>query len=304
MNIKDGIYGLAVGDAYGVPFEFLSRDKIDISDEMVGFGTHMQPAGTWSDDTSLTLCVLDNLCVPIDYEKIMNAFVKWYRDGEYTVDGKYFDVGRGTRQAIGKYLCGYSPTKCGSRSIWNNGNGSLMRSLPLAYYFFYNNADVDRTVVKKMSSLTHGNSIAIMACNVYIEFGYRILNGEHKTEAYKNTIKENIRYWHQKDVYEIDDLKDISSIKYDDLSGSGYVVTTLQSALWTILHTESYKECIYKALKIGGDTDTIAAIAGGIAGIIYGRESIPAKWIYELRNKKLIDKICDKICLARSTSIL
>lgn len=296
MDIRDGIYGLAVGDAYGVPFEFLSPKRIHISENnmMVGYGSHKQPAGTWSDDTSLTLCLLDNLDKKIDYEKIMCSFAKWYKEGIYSSNGKCFDVGRGTEQAILNYLHGIKPIKCGSRAKSNNGNGSLMRVLPLAYYFFDYGKEIDRSIVSNISSMTHGNSVAIMACNIYVEFGYRILAGEDVYEAYRNTIKNNEYYWYMRKVYEIEDLEKIANIQYDNLSGSGYVIDTLQSVLWVLLNTESYEECILKAVMIGGDTDTIAAVAGGIAGMIYGKETIPVNWMNSLKNKELIENICSR----------
>ena len=249
---------------------------------------------TWSDDTSLTLCLLDNLDYKIDYNKIMNSFVAWYKEGKYSVDGYCFDIGIGTKRAIMKYLRGVQPVKCGSRRFDNNGNGSLMRMLPLVYYFYYNYQCIDRTIIKKVSSLTHGNDIAIMACEIYVELGYRLLNGEKIFTAYKEVLEKNVNYWHDKNILEIHKLENIESLDYLNLKGSGYVISTLQSALWSVLKTSSFEECILTAVKIGGDTDTIASVAGGLAGIMYGKESIPDEWIKSLRNKKLIDEICEK----------
>lgn len=169
-----------------------------------------------------------------------------------------------------------------------------MRVLPLAYYFFDYGKKIDRSIVRNISSMTHGNSVAIMACNIYVEFGYRILAGEDVYEAYRNTIKNNEYYWYMRKVYEIEDLEKIENIQYDNLSGSGYVIDTLQSVLWVLLNTESYEECILKAVMIGGDTDTIAAVAGGIAGMIYGKETIPVNWMNSLKNKELIENICSR----------
>lgn len=296
MDVRDGIYGIAVGDAYGVPYEFKEKSEILFSGEhkMVGYGSHMQPIGTWSDDTSLTLCLLDNLDKEIDYEKIMKSFVVWYKEGAYSVDGKCFDIGRGTKKAIDSYIKGVAPIKCGSKKIYNNGNGSLMRILPLAYYFYCNGKRIDKNIIKNISALTHGNSIAIMACELYVEIAYRLLCGEGIYEAYKETINDNKDYWNLRHINEINSLDGIETMKYESLSGSGYVISTLQSALWTVLNTASYEGCILSAVKIGGDTDTIAAIAGGIAGIIYGKTSIPSNWIDSLRNKDVIESVCHR----------
>lgn len=188
---------------------------------------------------------------------------------------------------------------CGKAAVGGNynstrDNGSLMRILPLAYYFYYTGKRIDKNTIKNISALTHGNSIAIMACELYVEIVYRLLCGEEIYTAYKETLNANKDYWNLQHVYEIDSLDGIEMMKYESLSGSGYVISTLQSALWTVLNTNSYEECILRAVKIGGDTDTIAAIAGGVAGIIYGKNSIPSNWIDSLRNKEVIECICKK----------
>lgn len=296
MDIRDGIYGGAIGDAFGVPFEFWDSKKIKykIKNYMTGNGTHNQPKGTWSDDTSLTLCLLDNIEREIDYKIIMDSFVQWYKFGKYTSNGDCFDIGRGTRIAINRFIQGVSPIKCGSKRISNNGNGSLMRMLPVIYYFYCCNQEIQREVVHNICSLTHGHKISLMVCDMYVSFGYRLLCGMNMELAYRQAIEETISYWGEYDVQDINELFNVFNTKYNELSGSGYVVTTLQSVVWCLLNTKSYEECILKCVKIGGDTDTIASVAGGLAGIVYGKEAIPKTWLSDLRNKELIERICIK----------
>lgn len=293
MDIRDGIYGVAIGDAFGVPFEFLEAKDVQvrIKDCMIGNGTHNQDKGTWSDDTSLTLCLLDSISEEIDYKVIMESFLQWYRFGKYTANGDCFDIGIGTRRALQRYMQGVLPIKCGSTNIRNNGNGSLMRSIPIIYYC---KNGIRREVTHNLSSLTHGNEISLMACDMYVSFGYRLLNGMKMQIAYIQAIDETIKYWGKNEVQGIKELVSIPDIEYKDLSGSGYVITTLQTAIWCLLNTTSYEECIYKCVKKGGDTDTIASVAGGLAGIVYGREKIPRNWMRDLRNKELIESICDR----------
>lgn len=294
MNIRDGIYGVAVGDAYGVPFEFLTAEDVQskIRECMIGNGTHKQEKGTWSDDTSLTLCILDNIDREINYKAIMESFVQWYKYGKYTADGYCFDIGLGTKKALFRYMKGVLPTKCGGTSVRDNGNGSLMRCLPIAYYLYCSKEGIRRDVIHNISSLTHGNEISLMACDMYVTLGYKLLEGLDVEHAYVCALQETIEYWGSDEIEGIKALNSIPQIEYRDLSGSGYVISTLQAAIWCLLNTTSYKECIHKCVKIGGDTDTIASIAGGLAGIVYGRDSIPRDWIRDLKNKELLESIC------------
>lgn len=295
MNIRDGIYGGAVGDAFGVPFEFLGREIVEnrIKSYMVGNGSHKQDKGTWSDDTSMTLCLLDNIEKEINYKLIMDSFIQWYQLGKYTANGECFDIGRGTKNALERYKNGVSPVKCGSKRISNNGNGSLMRCIPIIYYLYYCKKGIQRDIIHNLSSLTHGNEIALMACDMYVSLGYRLLCGVEKTSAYIYAMEETVNYWGVDEVDGVKELVNIPNLKHNELSGSGYVISTLQSVIWCLLNSETYEECIYKCVKIGGDTDTIASTAGGLAGIIYGKDAIPVDWVKDLKNKELIEGICN-----------
>lgn len=305
MKTLDGILGLAIGDAYGVPYEFVDREKVKriICKEMRGAGTHNQPVGTWSDDTSLTLCTLDNLDKKPDYRKIMHSFVLWYEKGEYTTDGKCFDVGRTTRRAIEKYMSGVCPLRCGGKGFFSNGNGSLMRILPVVYYFdkykdFKVNAS-NLNIIHKISALTHAHPVSFLACDIYVYLGILLLNGYSLTDAYKEAAEAVIEYFDSQGVYVewlevFAAIKDLCRYKESDIKSSGYVVDSLIAAVWALINSDNYETCIYKAVSLGNDTDTIAAIAGGLAGIYYGYESIPDRWIRDLRNKEFIVSICQK----------
>ena len=165
-KLKSAILGLAVGDALGVPYEFISRDiiKNNPCKDMIGYGTHNKKAGTWSDDTSLTLCLLDNLNNKnINYNDIMDSFALWYDKGHYTADGDTFDIGITTRDAIDNYKNGKNPIKCGLSDEYSNGNGSLMRILPIAFYIkkyfdgkLFENSEVIN-IIYNISSLTHSH---------------------------------------------------------------------------------------------------------------------------------------------------
>ena len=239
--VLDGIMGLAVGDALGVPVEFESRENLRNNPVkgMMGYGTYNQPEGTWSDDTSLTLCLLEAL-IEREYKvtSLANKFVKWYQKAEYTATGKMFDIGRSTYDAINRIISGINPVDAGGKSEYDNGNGSLMRILPLAFY------------LKDEEELKYFN---------------RVLSG---------------------DIYKLDE---------SEIKSSGYVIDTLEAALWCVLTTNSYKEAVLKAVNLGQDTDTVGAVTGGLVDIYYGMDQIPNEWIVAIKNKKLINNLSQSL---------
>ena len=267
-KLKDAIYGLAVGDALGVPFEFEERGTFYCKN-MVGNGTHKQPVGTWSDDTSMTLATCDSYkkIGYIDCDDIRKQFEKWLFDAKYTPFGKVFDCGYTCSEAI------YN--KCGFDDIMSNGNGSLMRILPLAFI-----PDISDHMIEEVSAITHAHDISKEACVIYVRIAQGLIKGMELSELIKSVVKNDSVFAR---------LIVIGSIPEDQIKSTGYVVDTLESAIWCIMHTNSYKDCVLKAVNLGGDTDTIAAIAGGLAGILYGYENIPAGWISSLQAKNIID---------------
>lgn len=273
-TLRDGVYGLAVGDALGLPYEFLERHSFEAID-MVGYGSYNQPEGTWSDDTSLTLATCDSIREfgAVNLEDIMNKFLMWLRDSKYTPYGETFGVGNTTFKAIKSFEKNRLVPTCGQKGEKDNGNGSLMRILPLA---FIKSSEED---IKNVSSLTHGHPISIEACQIYIKIAKGILLGKSL-----ESILDNIEV---SELYR--NLKFLSRLNEGDIKSTAYVVTSLEAALWCVLKTNSYRSCVLKAVNLGNDTDTIGAIAGGLAGLIYGYENIPKNWIIKLKRKDLIE---------------
>ncbi|MCD8049789.1 MAG: ADP-ribosylglycohydrolase family protein [Clostridia bacterium] len=309
-KIRAAIYGLAVGDALGVPAEFTSREELKKNPitDMVGFGTHGQPEGTWSDDTSMTLCVADSIAERrvIDAEDIMKRFALWYDNGKYSPFGECFDVGNTTRNAIMEYKAGKRAVLCGGDDIYDNGNGSLMRTLPLVFPLYYRNGceimENSEAVkaIHMVSMPTHAHQISQSACGIYICVAAQILSGGTLEEAIrKGCAKGNDRYDHEimmeKYEHTWDRLRDIDKLKAlpeSEIRSGGYVVDTLEAALWCLLNTDNYKDCVLKAVNLGSDTDTTAAVAGGLAGLYYGFDAIPKTWIEKLKGKEIIDEVC------------
>ena len=311
-NIRDGIYGFIIGDALGVPVEFTDRFILeqDPVKNMREFGTHGQPKGTWSDDTSMMLATIDSLIDNNGYNlnnsfyDMANKFVLWYKENKYTPNNQTFDIGNATRKALNNYISNKNKS-CGCGEISDNGNGSLMRILPLAYYFYVSNLDIEKRkeIVFEVSSITHSHIISEYGCLIYVEFILNILKNQNDSNllnVYISTIKEintllkkenkENRTIIEKTYNKILSGK-IYNEKYEKIKSSGYIVDTLEAVLWVILNTNSYTEAVLKAVNLGDDTDTIGALTGGIAGIIYKNYTIPTEWIEVIQRKDYIDKI-------------
>lgn len=301
-NIKAGILGHTVGDALGVPVEFKTREELRKNPvkTMRSYGTYNQPQGTWSDDSSLTFCLLESLCTGYNLEDIGTKFVKWLNNSYWTPHGETFDVGNTTRQAIKKIENGSAPAQAGGNDEYDNGNGSLMRILPLVYYTKEMLREERLTKVKEVSSITHAHRRAIIGCSIYMEFAINLLDGDKLDIAYKKmqkTIKEYYKreaYKNELSYYQRILDNDISELKVEKIKSSGYVVDTLEAVLWLLLNEDSYRETVLKAVNLGQDTDTVAAIAGGLAGIYYGYQSIPKQWLDNVVMKKEILELIER----------
>jgi ADP-ribosyl-[dinitrogen reductase] hydrolase len=293
-KIKDAILGLIVGDALGVPVEFKSRDYLDKNPVtcMMGNGTYKQPIGTWSDDTSLTLATMDGLAKGEDSYGIMCKFVDWLYDGKYTAHNDVFDVGATTGQAISKFSehLGINPIDCGLTEVDSNGNGSLMRILPIALSNV-NNSELD-IINKAMeaSKWTHGHITSQLCCAWYCLVAVNIYNGKKLDESFELANNAINRYYGE--VEELVGVFDSRVVSRSYIRSTGYVVHGIEVAQWCLKTSTSYEEAVLKAINLGEDTDTNGAITGGLAGIYFG--NIPSIWIENVCNKELIYKILDK----------
>ena len=251
-TLRDCIYGLAVGDALGVPYEFRSRGTFECTD-MIGYGTHGQPAGTWSDDTSMTRATCDSIreLGHIDTADMRDKFVGWIARGEYTIDG-VFDCGGTTARAL--------RTGKGGSGERDNGNGSLMRIAPLAF------VDATDEEIREISAITHAHRTSTESCVTFIELMRSAMDG-----ALPSWVLQ---------------LKDVPE---REIRSGGFVRDTLKAASWCFVNTNSYEDCVLAAVNLGDDTDTTAAVAGALAGTAYGIEAIPREWVDALRGKELIE---------------
>lgn len=307
-KLKALMLGHALGDALGVPVEFSSREELDENPvaDMMGWGTHFVPEGCWSDDTAMSLATLDVLAKGcFNRNETMQNFASWLSRGEFTATGNTFDVGNTCQEAIRRFMASDSK----DAEVWgldgecNNGNGSLMRIHPLVAYAtftFLNGSERGYWLwmgcIKAGSELTHAHSRSVMGCYIYgyclsfllkeatresliagIEFAGGDLDYLEEFECYKRIFEPNFE-----------------KLEREEIKSSGYVVDTLEAAIWCVLTTKDYKECVLKAVNLGGDTDTVAAIAGGLAGVLYGIDAIPKEWLSKLKRREYIEKMCEE----------
>lgn len=309
-RVLDGIMGLCVADALGVPVEFNSRERLkaDPVTDMRAYGTHNQPSGTWSDDTSMTLCLLDSLSDGLDYQDIMGQFKSWLTEGKYTPHGDVFDVGVVTRQAIMRFMSGVEPLQCGGVGERDNGNGSLMRILPLLFYIQslygtdFQEVDEAYDMIHQASALTHVHKRSQIACGIYLSVASMLIGNMDLTIAVELGIYKAVEYYKGKPEYKTElshyrrlSDKSFSEINEAEIRSSGYVVDTLEAAIWCLINTKSYKDCVLMAVNLGDDTDTVAAVAGGLAGLYYGNENIPIEWTAKIVKKDYIEELSDKL---------
>lgn len=304
-KVKAGIIGVCIGDALGVPVEFKKREDLKRNPvtKMLEYMSWNQPKGTWSDDSSLTLCLAEELTKGYNLEKIGQSFVKWNKYGHWTAHGRLFDIGGTTRHALARLIKGESAKFSGNIFEEDNGNGSLMRILPLVFYL-ENEEDIQKIyfTVREVLAITHGHFRSVFACFIYVIFSIQLLKGKSKREAYTHTQNTALKYA-EKQGFNPNEIElfsrilknNISGYPEDEIKSVGYVLHSLEASLWCFLNSESYSEAVLKAVNLGEDTDTTGAITGGIAGIYYGYENIPKEWITELVRKDDIEALCEKL---------
>lgn len=308
----DGMMGLVVGDACGVPVEFNSREELMKNPvvNMRGYGSYNQPKGTWSDDSSMALATLASLRKGYDLRDIAEQFSRWYGEEIYTPFGVIFDIGMTCEQAIRRFKNFGDPYTCGCYGEQDNGNGSLMRILPICLYaydkVYSGRITEDRAVemVHEVSALTHGHLRSKMACGLYYFCVKAILNYKSNMtilQCLQSGFDEGFAFYRQEsmnllEISRYERLMDMTVFKDADessIKASGYVLDAFEAAIWSILNTNDYKDCILKAVNLGEDTDTVGAIAGGLVGLYYGYKMIPEDWRNCIVRKEWILELCD-----------
>ncbi len=337
-QIQGGLFGVCIGDALGVPVEGASRTFLK-KHPVSGFehltSSRSIPAGWWSDDSSLTFCLAESLAeTGIDLNSIARKFCRWLYEGYWTPGGEAFGIGYTTASAIERYRQGSEPKDAGGKDEFSNGNGSLMRILPIVFYIIkvrgiegaknaislfnetsatymasasdetsatYMASASDKTsatymasafqIIHDVSSITHAHKRSHIACGIYVLFALHLLEGLDREAAYTQMKTQIINFYkaaeYKEELVHYGRIlnNDIALLPEEEVRSSGYVVDTLEAALWCFLNGKSFSETVLNAVNLGGDSDTTGAVAGGLAGIFYGFHGIPKEWIDTVARK-------------------
>lgn len=302
--VKSAIFGSAVGDALGVPVEFLARNIV-AQKPVVTMKAGQQTIGCWSDDTSMTLATLVSLTNSgYSLDAMMYQFLQWCYEDKYTATGEVFDIGVTTKQALRKYKESYNVLTCGSQRECDNGNGALMRIMPICLYEIFRRHHINTAVqrVEIVGSLTHATVVSNIGCGIYYFIVRELLKSQHIEKAaivqyamfQASFYYQNVCPLGQIAVYSrLFDIYEFMNLDSSEIESTGYVVHTLEAAVWCFLTTDTYSDCVLKAVNLGDDADTVASVAGGLAGLYYGIDEIPDVWLMQLLKTDDIGKICD-----------
>jgi ADP-ribosyl-[dinitrogen reductase] hydrolase len=270
------LLGLAVGDAVGAAVEFAARDSFPPLVDMIGGGPFHLAPGEWTDDTTMALCLADSLLESgtVDQDDLMTRLRGWLERGEMTVSGRCFDIGVTTRAAIERFAA-TGVAAAGREDGSTAGNGSLVRLAPLAI-FAAGDAETAEFLAVKQSRATHAAQECLDACKLFVAFLLDALDGADKAGATRARVMSlapkllfiSAGEWKAKTRAEI--------------RSSGYVVHTLEAALWAVWQTDTFRDAVLTAANLGDDADSVAAVAGQLAGALYGASAIPAEWLAKL----------------------
>ena len=304
-RLRGGIYGLLVGDALGVPYEFSrpeqlpAREDLEMNPPSAFPRAHARvPPGTWSDDGAQALCLLASLLDRdgLDLGDFSTKVCAWYDEGYMAVDGLVFDVGVQTGHALRALRSGVEPRLAGPAAERDNGNGSLMRALPLALWHVGDDVELVRDAYDQ-SRITHGHARSRVCCAIYCLWARRTLEGDADPWA---AATATLRAMVVPGSEEEEALE--GHVRPDEPAegrGSGYVIDTLRSARQVLAAHDTYEGVVKSAISLGNDTDTTACVAGGIAGVRYGEEGIPERWRSALRGRELVDPLVGRLAARR-----
>ena len=276
-RFRGALLGLACGDAVGTTVEFKPRGSFPLVTGMVGGGPFLLNPGEWTDDTSMALCLAESLveCNGFDANDQMRRYVKWLEEGYWSSNGRCFDIGGTTHDALRKFEQTGNPFS-GSTHDQSAGNGCIMRLVPVPM-FFYPDRDAAIEMSGNSSLTTHGATECVEASRLFGAMLFKALEGASKDE---------ILVGHGLGSFSSSNIQSIAQGEYrnkaeSEISGIGYVVPSLEAALWCFYHSDNFKDAILRATNLGDDADTTAAICGQVAGAFYGEAGIPENW----RNK-------------------
>jgi ADP-ribosyl-[dinitrogen reductase] hydrolase len=298
-QIKGTFLGIAIGDALGVPVEFMSRSHLSQNPikSFNQFYFQNENRGSWSDDSSLTFCLAETIIEGFSLELLAEKIKAWYLENYWAPNGVAFEIGIATRNSIYRLEKGTTPSESGESGEYSNGNGSLMRVAPLAFYLANESIEDRFQTVKKVSSITHAHMRSVISCFFFIEFLQNLMICDDKFEAFEttqNTVRDYINSTScnndEKALFLRLFYDKVYLLEEEEVFSSAYVLHTLEASIWCFLNTNTYEEAVLKAVNLGHDTDTTGSVTGALAGIFYGADAIDTKFIETIaRSNDIID---------------
>ena len=282
---KGALVGLALGDALGTTLEFSGRDTEPPVTDLVGGGPFRLAAGEWTDDTSMALCLADSLLERglLDVDDVMERFLRWYEEGHNSVTGECFDIGATTAGALHSFRDTGEPLS-GGTDPQSAGNGSLMRLSPVAIRWWHDPSKAT-AAARLQSRTTHGAPQAVEACALYAELLVEAIAG-----APKETVLRARDWSGDAQIAEVA-AGSWRAKERDAISSSGYVLHTLEAALWCVGRSRSIEDALILAANLAGDADTVAAVTGQLAGALWGMSGAPAGWLDRLAWREHIEAL-------------
>jgi len=297
-EILNSLRVAAVADALGVPAEMKQRGQYQLLG-MTGEGTWSQPMGSWSDDTSMTLCLIQNILERGSADDLLNKFERYMMFGEWTPRGVTFDVGRTCAHAVRQHAINHVPAvQCGDASEQANGNGALMRIAPLAFSLAKQPVDERIRQSIAMTTITHGHPRAVVGSVIYLEILHELLQG-HALPAALKTVQARVLAVFSAEPVLAQELaayqrlltSGFGQLPVSAIKTSGYVVDTLEAAVWVALNYQDLQTGLLAAVNLGGDVDTIATVAGSLMSVAHPDQPVPADWWQATLNHKLLNKL-------------
>jgi ADP-ribosyl-[dinitrogen reductase] hydrolase len=279
------LLGLAVGDAVGTTVEFAQPGTFVPVTDMVGGGPFHLNAGEWTDDTSMALCLAESLieCRGFNPRDQMERYCRWWREGHLSSNGSCFDIGMTVRSALGSFEITGNPIS-GSTAPETAGNGSIMRMAPIPI-FAQRSLEETVKLCRESSRTTHGAEECLDSCQVMGALIHHLLNSVPKDDALERIRSEKVQSRRVQQIIEGTYRDKVAG----EVCGSGYVIHTLEAAIWSFEQTSNFRDAVVTAVNLGDDADTVGAVCGQIAGACYGADGIPGEWVEKIARRDLIE---------------
>lgn len=297
-HYRGALLGLATGDAVGTTLEFKPPGSFTPLTDMVGGGPFRLEVGQWTDDTSMALCLAESLVEKQGFDPVdqLERYVRWYRDGHLSSNGFCFDIGNTVRMALHRFQV-TGNAYCGSPDPMSAGNGSIMRLAPVPLFFANDPAEAIEKAGDS-SRTTHAAPTSVDGCRYLAALLVGALHGESKETLLSPHYSPSPAYWQGHPL--APEIEEVAAGSFKErqpplIKGSGYVVQSLEAALWAFYHSTSFAEGCLLAVNLGDDADTTGAVYGQLAGAFYGEAGIPLKWREKLAYRELIEGLAEQI---------